>query len=107
MTIATLRPEGGPVERFGVRDGADGVVVAEGEFDLEAVPTLRSRLADPAITTIDLAAVTFIDSSVIGLLVEAHRHREASGGLRLRQPSEQVQRVLQLSGVDRWLPTED
>ena len=94
------------MERFGVRDGDNGVVVAEGELDLEAVPTLRSRLADPAISTIDLAGVTFIDSSVIGLLVEAHRHRAPTGGLRVRRPSEQAQRVLQLSGVDRWLPSE-
>jgi anti-sigma B factor antagonist len=105
MTIATLRPEGGSVERFAVRGGEDGVVVAEGELDLEAVPTLRARLGESVVTTIDLAGVTFIDSSVIGLLVEAHRQREATGGLRVRRPSRHVQRVFQLSGVDRWLPS--
>ncbi|MGH9269890.1 MAG: STAS domain-containing protein [Ilumatobacteraceae bacterium] len=94
------------MERFEVRDAGDGVVVSEGELDLDAAPTLRARLADLSITTIDLAAVRFIDSSVIGVLLDAHRLREPTGGLRLRRPSVHVQRVLQLSGVDRWLLTE-
>ncbi len=94
------------MERFELRAHGAGVVVAEGELDLDAVSTMRACLADPSITTIDLAAVTFIDSSVIAVLLEAHRLRQPTGGLRLRRPSRQVQRVLQLSGVDRWLPTD-
>lgn len=95
------------MKRFEVRADAAGVVVAGGELDLDAVPTLRDCLADPSITMIDLAGVTFIDSSVIGLLVEAHRLRAPTGGLRLRRPNRRVQRVLELSGVDRWLPSCD
>lgn len=92
------------MERFEVRREDDGVAVAEGELDLDSLGAVRAGLADPSITTIDLAGVTFIDSSVIGALVDAHRERQRDGGLCLQDPSDPVLRVLHLSGVDQWLP---
>ena len=89
------------MDRFVVRmDG--GVVIAEGELDLAAVPALRGCLADPSVATLDASGVTFIDSSAIAVLLAAHRER-ATTGFRLRAPSEPVRRVLRLSGVDRFL----
>jgi anti-anti-sigma factor len=107
MMIEAQRPLGGPVERYAVRAEHDGVVVAEGDLDLAAVPAVRTCLEDPTVTTFDLAAVTFIDSSVIAVLLSAHRERAGTGpGLLLRAPSEHVRRVLRLSGADRWIPVD-
>lgn len=92
------------MERFEVRTDADGVAVAEGELDLDSLFAVRAGLADPSITTIDLAGVTFIDSSVIGALLDAHRERQRAGGLCLQDPSDPVLRVLHVSGVDQWMP---
>lgn len=49
---------------------------------------------------VDLAAVTFIDSTVISALVTAHHAATAAGGaLTLLNPGGQVQRVLTVTGI--------
>src|SRR6201991_4365891 len=63
-----------------VLDDAAGdvvVVVVEGEHDIYTAPTLRERL-DEAIgrgggVVVDLTAATFVDSSVLGALLDARR----------------------------------
>ena len=53
------------------------VVVVEGEHDIYTAPTLRERL-DEALgrgggIVVDLTAATFVDSSVLGALLDARR----------------------------------
>ena len=53
------------------------VVVVEGEHDIYTAPTLRERL-DEALDrgggiVVDLTAATFVDSSVLGALLDARR----------------------------------
>src|SRR5205809_761910 len=53
------------------------VVVVEGEHDIYTAPTLRERL-DEALShgggiVVDLTAATFVDSSVLGALLDARR----------------------------------
>ncbi|GAC1434631.1 MAG: hypothetical protein NVSMB51_02260 [Solirubrobacteraceae bacterium] len=75
-------------------------------------PQLERRLAaaesdgsGPII--VDLAAVSFIDSSGLRSLLGAHARSERDGNrLRLTQASEPVQRVLSLAGVLETLPLE-
>ena len=63
-----------------VLDDAAGdvvVVVVEGEHDIYTAPTLRERL-DEALDrgggiVVDLTAATFVDSSVLGALLDARR----------------------------------
>ena len=73
-----------PFTIAGRRDGHTAVVVLAGELDLVAKPLLRAHvrtcLDDDAITaiTIDLAALTFIDSTGIGALIGCLRLAEGT-----------------------------
>ena len=79
----------------------DGVLVLRGEIDSYTAPDLAARLAsDPKVDVVDLAAVTFIDSSGLRTLIEADRSRQDAGGrIVLRAPSAPVQRLLEISGL--------
>ena len=79
----------------------DGALVLVGEIDSYTAPQLAERLADdPPVDTLDLAGVSFIDSSGLRVLVEAHQARVDRGArLALRAPSAAVQRLLEISGL--------
>ena len=79
----------------------DGTLVLLGEIDSYTAPDLAERLAgDPPIEVVDVAGVTFIDSSGLRAIVEAHQARASSGSrLVLRSPSPAVQRLLEISGL--------
>lgn len=86
----------------------DGVLVLAGEIDSYTAPELEQSLAGlPDHAVVDLAAVTFVDSSGLRVIVEAHApRRERGGGLTLRSPSPSVERLLQISGVASHLDVE-
>jgi anti-sigma B factor antagonist len=88
-----------------LRSDGDGVLVAEGELDVATLDRLREHLDDHHVRAIDLAGVTFIDSSALAVLVAAHQAR-GSDGLVLRQPSDAVRRLLEVSGLDQYLPIQ-
>jgi len=79
----------------------DGALVLQGEIDSYTAPELAERLATvPPVEVVDVAGVTFIDSSGLRTLVEAHQARTADGTrLLLRAPSAAVQRLLEISGL--------
>ena len=79
----------------------DGALVLQGEIDSYTAPDLADRLgADPPVEVVDVAGVTFIDSSGLRVIVEAHQSRIAAGSrLVLRSPSAAVQRLLEISGL--------
>ena len=79
----------------------DGALVLAGEIDSYTAAELADRLAgDPPADVLDLAAVTFIDSSGLRVLVEGHQQRIEQGKrLVLRSPSAPVQRLLEISGL--------
>jgi anti-sigma B factor antagonist len=88
------------------------VVVVEGEHDIYTAPTLRERL-DEALAreggvVIDLTGATFVDSSVLGALLEARRRAlEAEQGFVVCvgdavEPG--VQRILDVTGLVPVLP---
>jgi anti-anti-sigma factor len=72
-----------------------------GELDIGSAPLLEAALATHGPATIDMAAVSFVDSSGLRVLVAAQQGRTANGSPRLlvRDPSPVVQRVLALSGL--------
>lgn len=81
------------------------VVHLVGDVDMAVVPDLRSAL-DEVLTAgcvhvvLDLAEVTYADSSALGLLVWLdHRLRPASGRLVLASAQKDVARILELSGL--------
>ncbi|PRY01650.1 STAS domain-containing protein [Allonocardiopsis opalescens] len=88
-------------------EGRATVIELTGEIDVATAPQLRSSL-EPAFgapeprLVIDLAGVTFIDSSGLRVLIETHKRAEQDGGsLALARPSPWVVRLLRVTGLDR------
>lgn len=88
-----------------VGTGDDRHLVVQGEIDLHTAALLRKHLAglvedghDPVV--VDMAGVTFLDSSGVEALVRAldalGQRREA---LVLQRPSPAVRRILEMAGV--------
>jgi anti-sigma B factor antagonist len=98
----SLREE--PVRGIVERDGTVVVELA-GELDLYNVEAVRHALLEstaskPALLVVDLSAVEFIDSTALGVLVEARSHLE-NGRFLLAGPGLEARRALQVSGLDR------
>jgi anti-sigma B factor antagonist len=94
-----------PTEFLIVHELGDGVLRLIGEIDMDTAPILRRRLeSDAPVTVLDLAEVTFIDSTGLNVLINANRNRV--DGLVLRSPVGAVSRVLELSGIDRLFRIE-
>jgi anti-sigma B factor antagonist len=74
-----------------------------GEIDIDSAPTvdaaLRSMVELGGRITVDLAAVTFIDSSGIRSLLSAARGLDGRGMLVLHHPGPFVVRVLEVAGL--------
>src|SRR2546423_3708484 len=95
---------------YEIRDCAAGpeshVVVASGEIDLHAAPSLREMLnvaseRKPRDLVLDMSAATFLDSAAIGVL--AGHIRAAGESLRLVCTNENGLRILEVSGIARGL----
>ncbi|HYZ10930.1 MAG TPA: STAS domain-containing protein [Actinomycetota bacterium] len=66
-----------------------------------SLPELLDELCrTPGDITLDLSGVTFIDSGGLRALIQACMGLGASGSVRIVRPSEQVRRLLKLSGVE-------
>jgi anti-sigma B factor antagonist len=102
------------------RYGADvTTLVVTGEVDYGASPHLRERIHSAIRTggrylVLDLSAVTFIDSSAIGVLIGAatRLQESASGSLAIvcAQENERVLRIFDIAGVASLIalyPTQD
>ena len=86
------------------------VVAAAGELDAHAAPLLQAEVGPLSSVpggalVIDLAEVSFIDSTGLGVLVQALKHtREAQGRLDVVVASPRVLKVLGLTGLDVVIP---
>jgi anti-sigma B factor antagonist len=92
-----------------VTSGASGLVVRlAGELDLATVPDLDACLAAlDADIVVDMAAVTFMDSTGLDGLIVAHKQAaQRCRSFVLRSPTEQVTKVLRATGVDQVLTVE-
>jgi anti-anti-sigma factor len=70
--------------------GTEAKLLLEGELDNLSVP--------------DLIALGFVDSSGLGALVGAWRHcQEVGGSARAIHPSIMVQRLMDVTGISRFL----
>ncbi|MDP9019145.1 MAG: STAS domain-containing protein [Candidatus Eremiobacteraeota bacterium] len=88
--------------------GADTVTL-EGELDLANRPMLEERfqrLAHVGVLTVDLSKVTYLDSSVLTILVNVWKARKNTEGSMRIIPSNSlaVQRVFSVTTLDRTLP---
>ena len=93
------------------RDG--GVVLSlAGELDLYNAEEVRSALLDacagePALLVVDLEEVRFIDSTALGVLIEARSRMADHSSFRLAAPGLETRRALEVSGLDRHFLVHD
>lgn len=97
-----------PVAAIDRTDGAT-VVRLVGELDLYNAPEVRSALLEaieqrPERLVVELSRVEFVDSTALGVLVEARSRMEDRRAFMLAAPGPETRRALELSGLDRHLP---
>jgi anti-anti-sigma factor len=96
--------------RYESREGGV-VVIAGGEIDLASSPQLRKALLDQqaSVVVLDLRAVTFIDSSGLGVIVGQQKRARENGKsfAVVTAGASAVERILELSGLVRVLDIID
>ena len=102
--------ENHPNFRMNVVAVADGVCVKlEGELDIAGAPELRDSLArlseEPGCSIlVDLADLTYLDSTGISVLVvAAKRVRSEGGSFTVANASGSVRRILEITGLVEFL----
>jgi anti-sigma B factor antagonist len=97
--------------RVGPEDQRISVLSLAGELDLSTIPMVErplfKQLETHAAVLLDLTALSFIDSSGIGLLIKAFRAGEDGDGGKLHTViarDSQIERVFRLACIDRALP---
>ncbi len=85
---------------------AGGAVIAlSGELDAFDAPELREAFqtvleSTPAVIVLDLSAVTFLDSTVLGAIVGLLRRvREGGGELRTVLPDKTARRIFEITNI--------
>lgn len=103
-------------EDFSVQVDAYGdtvVLAVAGEVDVATAPELWASVAGalatpPAQLVFDVAALRFIDSSGLSVIVRTYRAMQPHGGkVLLRSPSSAVRQVLDIAGIGRIVTIED
>lgn len=90
------------------------VVVLNGEHDLSTAQSVRGALAgarDEGTVVIDLGPATFVDSSILGVILDARRQAsETRSGFAVvldGDGHDPVRRVLEITGLLEELPVHD
>jgi anti-sigma B factor antagonist len=101
-------PPIGGIER---RNGAV-VIHLVGELDLYNAPEVRSNLLElcaeqPERLVVDLAEVDFVDSTALGVLIEARTKLENRRSFLLAAPGLETHRALTISGLDQHLSVHE
>jgi anti-anti-sigma factor len=94
------------------RDNGSVVVSLAGELDLYNAHEVREALLEccaegPARLVVDLSGVKFIDSTALGVLIEARTRLENRRGFLLAAPGLETKRALEISGLDRHFAVHD
>jgi anti-sigma B factor antagonist len=92
----------------------NGAVVLSlaGELDLYNAEEVRGALLNacadqPDVLVVDLGEVRFIDSTALGVLIEARSRLADRSGFRLAAPGLETRRALEVSGLDRHFLVHD
>jgi anti-sigma B factor antagonist len=88
------------------------VVRLAGELDLYNADAVRQALFQaasdaPGRLVVDLSEVEFIDSTALGVLIEARTKLENRKAFLLAAPGLETRRALQISGLDRHFTVHD
>jgi anti-sigma B factor antagonist len=100
-----------PVLSVDRRDGACVVRLA-GELDLYNAKDVREALfhacADhPNRVVVDMGEVEFVDSTALGVLIEARTKLQNKRAFLLAAPQLETRRALEISGLDRHFSVHD
>ena len=85
------------------------VVFAVGEIDLATSPTLQEALVEAVESrrhlVVDLSAVSFLDSTGLGVLIRTQKRIAATHkSMSLVGPTGMVAKVLRITGIDEAIP---
>ena len=87
------------------------MITFTGEHDLNTAPELRQTLAaeldDGFGIVVDLSGAAFVDSSILGVLLDARRRAREAGvafEVALNDGAQPVERVLDVTGLRSSLP---
>lgn len=108
-TLLENDPDPGPYSAHSHRRGAVEVLTVFGELDLVTVPKLRDEVlrcldSTPPVLVLDLLGLTFIASTGLSLLVEAHGIAGPATALRIVANQREILRPIQTTGLDHVLP---
>lgn len=100
-----------PVGGIDRRNGAV-VIHLVGELDLYNAPEVRTALLElcseqPERLVVDLEQVDFVDSTALGVLIEARTKLDNRGSFLLAAPGLETHRALTISGLDRHLSVHE
>jgi anti-sigma B factor antagonist len=81
------------------------VIALRGEWDLYNRPQLEAALLEAeasaeSLVVLDLTQATFIDSSVLGALVEARKRMQERVRIAVVAEDRQIRKVFQITGLD-------
>lgn len=89
--------------------GTHALVALAGELDVSTVGLLYEQFAALALegvchVSLNLAEVTFMDSTGLSILITEHKRAESmKGELIIFSPSENLRRLFHVSGLDSYL----
>jgi anti-sigma B factor antagonist len=94
------------------RDGRAVVVRLAGELDLYNAHEIRDVLLDesgkePERLVVELSQVTFVDSTALGVLIEARAKLPNKRAFLVASPQLETRRALEVSGLDRHFGVYD
>jgi anti-sigma B factor antagonist len=95
----------GPV--LGIETAGEACVIKlGGELDLYNAPQMREALVDACQDSVqrivvDLSEVEFIDSTALGVLIEARSRLDNRRAFLLAAPGLETRRALEITGLDR------
>jgi anti-sigma B factor antagonist len=94
------------------RNGSAVVVRLAGELDLYNAHAVREALLEccsegPERLVVDLSDVSFVDSTALGVLIEARTRLANRRGFLLAAPGLEIRRALEISGLDRHFAVHD
>ncbi|MEP7202305.1 MAG: STAS domain-containing protein [Ilumatobacteraceae bacterium] len=84
--------------------------ILNGEIDAHTAPLLAAAMSDlpTGVVTVDVAGVSFMDSSGLRVLIEAaSRAREGGGDLSIAHPTSGIARLVEISGLGGQLRLDD
>jgi len=99
-----------PFKVHSERDSGVFVIHVVGELDMNTAGSLERELEAPLANPdsgllIDLSRCEFIDSTGIALIVRAWQQREGADSFALCGIGDQVERVLDITGLESAIPT--